>query len=607
MQFKKEGESWKRINKVGDNIVKSIKVSATNILFKSDDEQLIIIQNFGRMLNSLSIPVQIICVSHNVDANDWKTKITNKDYYEFIQKNVEQNSITIKEFELIIRHHDETVIDNAFKTIQKCLKGSGLEFEGPNLVEYKKFSPVSITTKYVNHGGDYCRTMYVRDWPGLCTLGWLDDIYNTEANIDVAMFIHPVEKLEALNFLKKKLNQNVSNQYIDFDDEDVDYDQYDENIASAMRMRDELYRNGGKFFYMSYYITVKAKSLQELNKNYGYVKNILKGMDIEVNECYLQQDDGRKCTIPYGLDFLGKKYNFTTEPLKHFFPFISSNIIDKGGVLVGSNLLNQGLIFIDPFKYSSALMFILGQMGSGKSYFVKLLCLRLLYMGVRVDIWDAANEYAGLKELTNLPNLKIHHYSSPEEYRREMKCYISAMEENINKLQPRFLIIDEFWQHLEDDEIMNGVNHIARTGRKNYQGLCVITQIVEDLIENDKAKVILRNASIKALMQMQPNAAREVQKVLELTDEEVSFLITSQNEGILFAGSRHVQFKAMASENEHALITTNPRERAIMKRSIPQPIFKEEYKGVKLNVGFQKEAAATRSRQESITHQFRTR
>lgn len=590
MILKNESDGWKRINRSGHNIVKSIKVSATNILFKGPDEQLTIIQNFGRMLNSLSIPVQILCKSRDINAEQWKTKIVNNDYYSFLQEKVSQNKITIKEFEIIISHNNESIIDNTFKTIQKCLKGSGLDFDEPSIVQYSKFIPESITADYVKHNEYYCKTMYIKDWPGYCSLGWLDDIYNNETNIDVSMFVRPVEKQEAMKYLRRKLNQNISNQDVDEDDGDIDYAQFDESIASALKMRDELYKNGGKFFFMSYYITVKSKSYQQLKLDYNYVMSVLRGMDIEVLEAYLQQDDGRKCTIPYGLNFLGKEYNFTTEPLKHFFPFISSNIIDEGGVLIGSNLLNQGLIFLDPFKYSSALMFVLGQLGGGKSYLIKLLCLRLLYMGVQVDIWDPENEYKGLKELTKLPNLKIHHYSSVNDYHREMKRYINDMENNVNKLQPRFLIIDEFWRHLEDDEIINGVNHIARTGRKKYQGLCVVTQMVEDLMQNDKVKAIIRNASIKALMQMQPNAARKVQEVLELTDEEVSFLITAQYEGILFAGSKHVQFKAMSSEKEHALITTNPRERINLK------IIKEEC----INVTFKKnilgEAAATRSR-----------
>jgi hypothetical protein len=81
-------------------------------------------------------------------------------------------------------------------------------------------------------------------------------------------------------------------------------------------------------------------------------------------------------------------------------------------------------------------------------------------------------------------------------------------------------------------------------------------------MKDDKALDILNLASIKALMQMQPNAAKAVKKELDLTDEEVRFLISAQHEGILFAGSRHVQFMASASKYEDAIITTDPERRA---------------------------------------------
>jgi type IV secretory pathway VirB4 component len=241
--------------------------------------------------------------------------------------------------------------------------------------------------------------------------------------------------------------------------------------------------------------------------------------------------------------------------------------------MIGDNLLNNSLVFLDPFKYNSALMFVLGKVGSGKSYLVKLLALRLLYMGVEVDIWDKTGEYEPLKQLTNLSNLHVHHYDTIEEYQKHMQKYILEMDSNV-RLKKRFLIIDEFWEYLDNNYIMAKIEYISRTGRKKHQGLCVITQLIEDLNKSQRAKSILRMASIKTLMQMEPNAAKVVQNILDITDEEVNFLISAQNEGILFAGSRHVQFKAAASEEEDIIIDTNPENR------VKRQEFKEVAAGV---------------------------
>ena len=556
MIFQNTEVGWKQTE--GKNIVKSFKVSATNILLKSENEQFLIIENFSKMLNSVTIPIQILCTSEDINPNDWKLKIYNQKYYEFLKEKIEENKITQKEFRIIVSYHDEIVLDNTIKVIQRCLKTCRLDYEETDEIKQSEIIPNIMNPNYVKINDYYCKTLYVHNWPHLCSLGWLNDIYNNDSNINVSMFIHPVNKQEAIKYLNKKLAQNVSNSILEDEDGTVDADQFDDNITSAIMMRDELYKNNGKFFYMSYYITVKSSSLNQLNKDYDYIKTVLEGMDIESNDCYLLEDEGFKCTQFLGFDFLNKKYNFTTQPLKYFFPFITSNIIDKEGVLIGENLLNGGLIFLNPFKYNSALMFVLGKVGGGKTYLIQLLCLRLLFMGIQVDIWDQEGEYLPLKQLSNLSNLKIHCYKDNSAYRNELQKYLKEMDENGTKLQPRFLIIDEFWKYLDDDEIVRGINRIALTGRKKYQGLCVISQMIEHLLENDKVLSIVRMASIKALMQMEPNAAKVVQQILDLTDQEVSFLVSAQHEGILFAGSRHVQFKALASEEEDKLITTDP-------------------------------------------------
>lgn len=593
MRFLNTSLGLKRINKAEEPITKVLRVSATNILFKTSDEQFRIIESFAKMLNSLTVPIQILCSSEDMKAEDWQLNVYNQDYLDFLKEQISHNQITSKEFKVVVSHYDEYIIDNTLKVIERCLKSCGLEFDKEyEIINYKSIKP-EMHPNCIKIGGYYHATLFVQNWSHSCTAGWLNDIYNNEMNINVSMFVNPVPKPEALDYLKKRLARNVANSMIDLEKEDLDVDMYDEYITSALLMRDELHKNNGKFFFMSYYITVKADCRSKLKRHMNYIKTILGGMDIEAHECYLRHDDGYKCTQPFCIDFLDKKYNFTTEPLKHFFPFISSNILDQGGILVGRNQLNSSLVFLNPFKYNSALMFVLGKVGGGKSYFAKLMCLRMLYMGVQIDIWDKDGEYLELKKLTNLPNLRIHNYKDQENYRREMQRYLKEMD--ANKLQPRFLIIDEFWKYLDDEVILQGINRIALEGRKKYQGMCVISQQVEHLLKDDKALAILHNASIKALMQMETTAAKIAQETLTLTDEEVAFLVSAQHEGILFAGSKHVQFKAMGSENEDKIINTNPVLKAQrLIYSVPTPINKkEECLSVKFGI---QEAAATRSR-----------
>lgn len=539
---------------------KIIKVSATNILFKSNNEQDLIMTNFAKMLNSLKLPIQILFKTNNYNLRNKKLKIENQDYDKFLKSLVKENSFYDKEFYLVINNEDEQLVYSSMEIIKKYLKTCKLTCEEIKCKDLEEYIPDEFKSGYTKFKEYYTKTFYVEDWPYSAYCGWLTDIYNSELNIDISMNIEPINREESLKYLERKIAQNASNIIIN-DEDNLLSDEYDEYIKSAFRMREEILKNDGKMFFMSFYITLKEKTIDKLNKQTDLLKSLLSSMGIKSFSCLFRQDDGYRITEPIGNDILNKKYNFTTNVLKYFFPFISMHIMDEDGVLIGENLLTPGLIFLNPFIYNSALMFVLGKVGGGKTYLIQLLVLRLAYMGVQIDIWDQTNlEYQNLLKLCKLPNVKVHSYNSIELYEEEMIKYLDSMKDNLHELNPRMLIIDEGWKFISSDIICNGINEISLTGRKAYQGLCFITQMIEHL-NDERILSILRQASIKAIMQMEPNSAKVVKDQLDLTQEEYSFLISAQHEGILFAGSKHVQFKALASKKEDKIITTDPRKR----------------------------------------------
>ncbi len=544
-------------------LIRAVTVEPNNVLFKNYNEQYVIMENFSKVLQGITIPIQILCQSDTLNPNDYIYNIKNESYYDFIKEIVEKNNITKKTFKIIIRHHDEDIINNELQIIKNNLSRCSVDIDDEiiNLDSYSDQLAYNLNVNYIKNEKYFCKSIFVNDWPNRCSNGWLSDIYNCEKNIDISMFILPMnDKFESLKYLEKKININVSNDIVE---ESFDSSKFDEKIISAIQMKEDLYKNKGKMFFMGFYITVKSPTLRQLKNDFNYVCSTLKGLGIKASNVNFNEDIAYKTTRPLGIDFIDKKYNFTTESLKHFFPFVSSNVIDESGVLIGNNQLNSSLIFLNPFSYNSALMYILGKVGVGKSYLAKLLALRMAYSGIHVDIWDMNGEYSKLKKIANLPNLNVYNYKSIRQYKFILSDYRLKMEQNSKKLEKRFLIIDELWKYLNSeygDDFVDGLNHITLEGRKFHQGLCVISQQIEHLYKSSKAASILKNASIKFLMGMEFNEAKAVKKDLNITNNEINLLISAQNNGILFAGNKNIQFKALASELEHKMITTNPQE-----------------------------------------------
>ncbi len=130
-----------------------------------------------------------------------------------------------------------------------------------------------------------------------------------------------------------------------------------------------------------------------------------------------------------------------------------------------------------------------------------------------------------------------------------------------NDIRKRLLVVDEAWYMMEFPDSATFLYSIAKRARKYYLGLTTISQDVEDFLSTDYGKAIVTNSSFQILLKQSPAAIDKVAEVFYLSEGERHLLLAADvGEGIFFAGPNHVAVRIMASEEEHALVTTNPEE-----------------------------------------------
>lgn len=128
-------------------------------------------------------------------------------------------------------------------------------------------------------------------------------------------------------------------------------------------------------------------------------------------------------------------------------------------------------------------------------------------------------------------------------------------------LKKRLLVVDEAWYLMKSEDSATFLYGIAKRARKYFLGLTTITQDVEDFLGSDHGKAIVANASIQVLMKQNTSAIDNLAKVFFLSQGERHLLLTAEvGEALFFAGQNHVAMRVVASPEEHALITTDPRE-----------------------------------------------
>jgi type IV secretory pathway VirB4 component len=128
--------------------------------------------------------------------------------------------------------------------------------------------------------------------------------------------------------------------------------------------------------------------------------------------------------------------------------------------------------------------------------------------------------------------------------------------------RPRLVIVDEAWLLMRDDHGARFLHRMAKSSRKHWAGLSVITQDTPDLLATDLGRAVVANAATQILLRQAPQAIDAVTDAFRLSAGEAAYLLAAgKGEALLCAGpGRRAAFTAIASDVEHRLITTDPGE-----------------------------------------------
>ena len=127
--------------------------------------------------------------------------------------------------------------------------------------------------------------------------------------------------------------------------------------------------------------------------------------------------------------------------------------------------------------------------------------------------------------------------------------------------QKRILVIDEGWILLQQEESARFISGLVRRARKYYLGVTIISQQANDFLSSEYGRAIASQSSLRVLMKQDTTTIKKVAEEFHLSGYEQQFLLTcDRGEALIIADQNHVALKVVASEKEHPLLTTDPRE-----------------------------------------------
>lgn len=257
-------------------------------------------------------------------------------------------------------------------------------------------SPRGIDLTHYNYiimDGLYYSFLYIRGngYPGIVRAGWMSSLINAGEGIDVDVYLRRENRSRSIDKVAQRIRLNRT-KLKSMQDTSTDYEELANSIQAGYYIKRGI-ANNEDLFYMSVFITVSARSYDELMWRKQQMTDMLKSMDMYISDCRFQQEAAMRCVMPflYMEPSLEKKSrrNVLTSGAASTYMFTSFEMSDDTGVLLGVNRHNNSLCIVDLFntrKNKNANLNLLGTSGAGKTFTMQLLALRMRMRGIQCFI-----------------------------------------------------------------------------------------------------------------------------------------------------------------------------------------------------------------------------
>lgn len=282
-----------------------------------------------------------------------------------------------------------------------------LSFGEQDALDVMSYAGLEEEPDYLTIDGVFIRTLYINGYPFVASSGWLDSLINFNHDSDISYHVHEVNALMALPKLHRKITELESTKRAMIRAGKIVGSEITDPLESAIELRDKIQRGQEKLFQMSIYVTLRADSLEELNKITKLLEATMSARLFYSKIARYQQLEALQSILPRGEDQLSQKRNLDSSSAALTFPFMSSELVQESGILYGVNKSNNSLVILDRFSLHNANSIVFAQSGSGKSYTTKVEILRQLMQGTKVIVIDPEREYKRLTESVGGTYIKL--------------------------------------------------------------------------------------------------------------------------------------------------------------------------------------------------------
>ncbi len=246
---------------------------------------------------------------------------------------------------------------------------------------------------FLMDGRYYC-VLYIKanGYPNIVRGGWMSSLINAGEGVDIDVHLSRENRSKTIDKVAQRIRLNRT-KLKGLQDTSTDYEELTNSIQAGYFIKNGIANHNEDLFYMSVFVTISAKTYEELLWRKQQMVDMLKSMDMYLSECRFQQEEAFRSVMPF-LQISPKlqkktQRNVLTSGAASTYMFTSFEMSDDSGVLLGVNRHNNSLCIVDLFNTKinkNANLTMCGTSGAGKTFTLQLLALRMRMRGIQCYI-----------------------------------------------------------------------------------------------------------------------------------------------------------------------------------------------------------------------------
>lgn len=522
-----------------DTYSKTYRLGDTSYITATDDERIDVIETNADIFNSLDIDndLQLLILNRRVETTSLSAiryDLTQdgyddyrKEYNHMIQERFshDQNTFKVEKYLTITAQADQDhqarrILDDTANVIESQYSGLGISFKEMDGLErlmifrkllrrenfldfsYEDIAISGLSTRdfiapnYLKFEKDhlriddaYARILYVKQYPTFLNDKLIKNILDTGIELAISLHAKPYDTADALKKIKT-VKSSVRREMIKSQKAAAKAG-YGSDLAvggkaietsrETEKWTEELQDNDQKMFSGVMAVYLIADSLEELNNYTEQVQRSVRKNTVELDKCYLYQEEALNTILPIGVPFINVKRRFmrdmTTSNLATQVPFTNVDLRSSSprAVYYGQNQLSKNPITLDRKKdLNTGSGAIFGISGSGKSVLAKggeIIPTLLRHTEDQIIIVDPEAEYTDIGREFNAEVITIapgspHHFNLldlPDKDKLQAEDS-DPIGQKANLLSTLF---ENIFSEVSDDEFAM----IDRVTRKTYEAV----------------------------------------------------------------------------------------------------------------------------------------